>query len=71
MLILICVAVTAATSIQNQLRLQLTCFYDLNQENCENEQCLTCVKLLKKSVVCDIIPQIMGCLSGMGNFISF
>lgn len=46
-------------------------FYYLNWENCENEQYLTCVKHLKTSVVCDTIPQIMGCLGEMGGLISF
>lgn len=60
---------TAATWTQKQLRPQLICFYDLNQEICENEQYLTCVKHLKTSF--DIIPQIMGCLGEMGGFLSF
>lgn len=46
-------------------------FSDLNGENCENEQYLTCVKHLKASVVCDVILQTMGCLAEISDFISF
>lgn len=46
-------------------------FSHLSGENCENEQYLTCVKHLKASVVCKVVPQTMGCLAETSGFISF